>query len=211
MASSKFTSLALLAIATVAVSSQLASAALINVALGKTVTLNGSFGSNPGLAQSLTDGVYRPKNTQWQDGTVWWVDFISPNNTVDVDLAGTFSISALNVQADDNDAYVLQYKDTNGNWNLAWAIPNFDFEPFGMQTRPNAFDDTQLFFLNSPIVATALRFFGNANDGDRLFSVAEIQAYGEEVAPVPAPASALILLAAAVPFALRTVRRSAAK
>jgi hypothetical protein len=41
-----------------------------NVALSKPVTLHGTFGSNPALALTVTDGIFLPKDTPWQDGTV---------------------------------------------------------------------------------------------------------------------------------------------
>lgn len=168
-----------------------------NVALGKPVTLNGGFASDPALSSTLTDGVFLPKNAFYQDGTVWWDANQSPNNTIDVDLQGTFTITGLIVQADDNDAYSLDYKDTGGNWQRGWDVPNYDFEPFGMQTRPNPLDDTERFLLSSPFTATALRFYGDNFNGDRLFAVSEIQAFG--VSAVPEPGILALLLGIAAP------------
>lgn len=148
-----------------------------NVARGKPVTLSRVFGSDPALAPTVTDGVFLPKNTQWRNGTVWWDADSSRGNSVIVDLEGNFEINALVVQVDDNDAYVLDFLTPSGDWVRAWNVPNYDFEPYGMQTRPNPNDNAERFVLPSPITATKLRLSGNDADSDLLYSVSEIQAF----------------------------------
>jgi hypothetical protein len=84
------------------------------------------------------------------------------------------------VQADDNDQYRVSYYDlANNAWAAAWDIP----APggWGLQTSSTV--------LATPIVTNALRF--EAIGGDGLYSVSEVQAYGEY--PVPEPATVLFL------------------
>lgn len=156
----------------------------VNVAFGKPVILNGEYGVvtccwPPGpvaAASTLTDGVYRPQATQWQDGTVWWDvrNANSASNSIEIDLMGTHRLIGLNAQGDDNDIYHIEYWDLGiAAWVLAWDIPAVG--GFGMQTRPNPLDNTEFFSLASPITTNRLRFTASAGDG--FYSVAEIQAF----------------------------------
>ena len=192
-----------------------ANAVPYNVAEGAAVTLNGKFFSGgwccgdvpanqQARADTLVDGIFLPRSTQWDKGTVWWdannccsknkdinndLKCCSKNNYINIDLGGVFTIESFVVQADDNDGYILDYWDGD-SWKLAWDIPNYDAYGWGMQTRPNPKDNDERYILPSVIVTDALRFSGDLNDGDRLFSVSEIQAYG---APIPEPATVLLL------------------
>lgn len=159
-----------------------------NVALNAAVTLNGTFGTTAAAASTVTDGVFLPKDNPWQDGTVWWEEATSPGNTIVIDLSAPALIGGLIVQADDNDSYLLEYQDLAGTWSAAWLVPNFDVEPFGMQTRPNALDSSEQYLLPVPVEAKALRIKGNPSDGDGLFAVSEVQAFA-----VPEPATILAL------------------
>lgn len=172
-----------------------AQATVVNVALNKTVTLNGEFftggwgGSTVVDASTVVDDVFLPRSTQWDQGTVWWdISRGGGGQYLDIDLGGTFNIESLIVQADDNDSYDLLYWDLGSSaWQLAWGVPVVG--GWGEQTRPNPLDDTQRHLLSTPIVTDALRF--QANSGDGFYSVSEIQAYGTAV---PEPTS-LVLLA----------------
>lgn len=163
-----------------------------NVASGKPVSIMGTFfagGSGADLS-TVVDGIFRPRSTQWQDGTVWWSQNPTAPQYVQVDLGGLHTIYQFTVQVDDNDEYTLQYQDQNGNWNLAWEIPNKDAEGWGMQTRPNPANDLERYTLPTAITAQSLRLFHTEGTyGDGLYSVSEIQAFG---APVPEPVSAIL-------------------
>jgi hypothetical protein len=147
-----------------------------NVALGKSVTLAGSYGGDQGSwgdftlaeTQSLTDGIFHPENTQWNNGSIFWN---SLQNSIEIDLAGVFSIGGFSAQADDNDTYRIEYKLGGGDWSAVWDIP-----------APGGWGLTTSSTLVSPILADALRF--SATGGDNFYSVSEIQAFG---APVPVP------------------------
>ena len=156
-----------------------------NIALGKPVTLNGSFGSSSSFASSLTDGVYRPQGTGYQNGTVWWAN---NNASAIVDLGGLYTINAFNIQADDNDAYVIEYRSSaSAPWEFAWSVHNSGPGPNGMQTRPDEAYGNARFFLEAPIVASQFRLRGDSSSSDVLYALSEFQAYG--VAAVPEPSS----------------------
>jgi hypothetical protein len=164
-------------------------AANANVALNKPVTLNGSFpvfsypgnlcGVNPPQpAPSIVDnGIFLPEGTCFQSGVYWSsiAPNANPNDTVDIDLGGTFLISSATVQADDNDTYTLQYRDVGGVYHDWWNIPTAG--TFGLITRPNATDPTQEQPL-TPVVATGLRFFAPSGSGDGYYAVSQIAVFG---------------------------------
>lgn len=188
-----------------------------NVALGADVTLNGaSFFTNGwggGLtvdAGTVTDGFFYPRSTQWDQGPVWWDSTDLADRWVELDLVDSYRIESLIVQADDNDAYELYYWDAEaGAWSLLWDIPNYDSLGWGMQTRPNPADDTEAFDLAVPVVTTKFKFQGNMSNSDRLFAVAEIQAFGElvvaiDVKPCSDPNSINLRSNGVVPVAILT-------
>jgi len=121
----------------------------------------------------------------------WWDDRDGIANHVVIDLSGTFTIESFIIQADDNDAYLLEYWDiANSAWQTAWDVPTR--YNWGMQTRPNVNDDLARYVLGSTITTDTLRFSGNLSRGDRYFSVSEIQAFGY-AASVPEPAMLVLL------------------
>jgi hypothetical protein len=163
------------------------SAEVGNVALGATVELEGapffSDGWGGGLVVepgTVTDGIFLPRHNTWDLGPVWWDSHDGADRYVKIDLGGPCRIESFVIQADDNDAYELYYWDSGVmDWLLAWSIPNYDEYGDGMQTRPNPDDNTERYVLSEPIVTSALKFQGNMANGDRFFSVSEIQAFGE--------------------------------
>jgi hypothetical protein len=171
----------------------------LNIARSANVTLiGGGFfvgGWGNGMtvdAGTIVNGLFFPRNTQWDQGTVWWDSRDGIERSIVIELDGIYRIDSFVVQADDNDAYLLSYRDAStGAWQTAWKVPNYDVVPsssnWGMQTRPDPCNDAARYVLPKPIVTDALRFAGDMNDSDRLFSVSEIQAFGVRVpASVPA-------------------------
>lgn len=180
-----------------------ASAAPVNVALNKPVTLVGVFGNStagtptvwpdfpPGAASTVTDGLFVADQNHWQDGTVWWHEYDTTGlRHIDINLQGLFLITGAIVQADNNDAYLLEYEDTSNTWHTLWNVPVSCC--WGMATRPNRADNTEVFPL-PPVTAKEVRISG-IEAVDRYYAVSEVQVFGTAV---PEPAS-LVLVGAGI-------------
>jgi hypothetical protein len=128
---------------------------------------------------TIVDGIFLPRGQEWNQGPVWWKSWDGQDRYIEITLNDEYTINSFIVQADDNDAYKLYYRDMiNNSWKIAWNVPNFDaIQPGGMVTRPNPSDNNEKYFLPIPITTDALLFRGNLDDGDRAFSVSEIQAF----------------------------------
>lgn len=157
-----------------------------NVALGKPVTLVGDAFFTGGwgaglvvLGSTVTDGVFLPRSTQWDQGAVWWDKTDGRQGAILIDLGSNCRITDVTIQADDNDAYVVRYLDRNGVWKVLWDVPNYDAYGAGMQTRPDPTDDTARYALPHPVVASQLRITADTPQSvDLLYSVSEVQAFG---------------------------------
>jgi len=178
----------------------------IDVALGKTVTENGTFGTSPGswtyyppaAGSTLTDGILEPETELWNANSVWWNGSENPNNEILIDLGSLFKIDSFTVQADDNDTYRVEYRIGAGSWTTAFDVPTMP--SWGLVTR--SID------LATPIYADALRF--TATGGDGYYAVSEIEAWGDKaLSSVPEPQSLLLLLSGLA--ALACVRRRNSK
>lgn len=154
------------------------SLAQVNVALGKTVSVV-SDQVDGGTLSSLTDGAFLPRFNDWQTNTVFWTEI---DTTLEIDLGGTYDIFAAIVQADDNDGYRIDYHDPiSDTWALLWDVPNYDAFGFGMQTRPNPDNDSELAILDTPRSTDRIRIY--ATGGDGFYSLSEVQLYQR----IPAP------------------------
>ena len=134
-------------------------------------------------ADTIVDGVFLPQSQQWDEGAVWWEGGeIQPGSWpkaeprwIVLELDGAHRIESGVVQADNNDSYLLSYRDlTTGDWTRLWEVPSAG--PFGMQTRPDPTNDSQRYAFTAPIDTDALRF--EADSGDGMYSASEIQVYG---------------------------------
>ncbi|MFN0050943.1 MAG: hypothetical protein ACKV0T_02055, partial [Planctomycetales bacterium] len=148
-----------------------------NIAQGRTVSLVG--GSVSGVAlNSLTDGLFNARGAHWQSNTVWWS---GTTPTLQINLGGQFTIDAAKVQADNNDAYLLEYlDDADGAWKTLWNVPNYGDRGIpGMITRPDfpTTDAIEWAALTSPVMTGWVRF--RALSGDNSYSVSEIQLRGQ--------------------------------
>jgi hypothetical protein len=76
-----------------------------------------------------------------------------------INLNGPYTIDSLIAQADDNDAYKLYYWNLgSSNWDLAWYVPAVG--GWGLQTRPNASNDSEKYLLPAPIVTNKFKLEG---------------------------------------------------
>lgn len=157
-------------------------AAQTNVAFNRPVSL--ATGSANGAALStLTDALFLPRGQQWQTESVWWSGL---DTAFEIDLGGVFVLDSAIAQCDDNDAYVLLYRNLDtGQFQPLWSIPAYGGG--GMQTRPNAADNAERFVFPAPVTTDAIRIA--ATSGDNSYSVSEVQVFA-----VPTP-SAIALLA----------------
>jgi len=157
-----------------------------NVALNASVDLQGApfFEGGIGGGQivnedTIVDGIFLPRAQQWDQGPVWWDSTDGEDRYIEINLDDEYTINSFIVQADENDAYKLYYWDImNSNWQVVWDVPNFNtIQGTGMVTRPNPEDESEKYFLSNPIRTDVLLFRGNLDDGDRQFSISEIQAF----------------------------------
>ncbi len=172
----------------------------VNVALNAQVTLSGSFGGdqsgweNHPLAdpQSLVSGVFLPEQTPWNSGSIYWN---STSNYIDITLNGTYAINSFAIQADDNDTYLIEYKD-GGNWQTAWVVPTVS--SWGLVTRTTSLG---LF----PITTNELRI--SATGGDGWYGVSQVAAYA---VPEPEEWAMMLLGAGLVGFQVKRKQAKAA-
>jgi len=173
-------------VATACIAASPAQATDPNVLLGKSASAvlfgSGSLtGGDFSLVGTLTDGIFLAEQTNWQTGTVWWQPSSANFLGIQIDLGGSFILSAFKVQVDNNENYRFEYFD--GTWNsLASQVPGVI--GFGMMTRDVVLAP------GSEIVASALRLFPLGGDG--AYAASEIQAFG---VPVPEPGTYLMMLA----------------
>jgi hypothetical protein len=93
---------------------------------------------------------------------------------------GRYTLDGAIVQADNNDAYLLSYRDPDtGNWLPLWTVP--PAYSFGMATRPGPLDATKRQVLPRIVTTDAVRL--EAEFGDGMYSVAEIQLFGVPAGP----------------------------
>lgn len=138
----------------------------------------------PAALSSVVDGAFVAPNTTWTIGTFWWdEEAFSPQAAnpvaIEIMLNAPRTVNRFVVQADDNDAYLVEWWDGVA-WQLAYNAA--EVFTFGMETR------------DSGVIGaiTADRFRIRGTSGDAYYSVSEIQAF-----QVPEP-STLALAALAL-------------
>ena len=165
-----------------------------NVALGASVSYSGSgFGNSNGWCcgnfqpGSIVNGTPQADGTQWNAGTAFWSGG-TPDTTdvLTITLAQTAVIDSIQLQADDNDAYTVSYR--NGS---SW-VPLFTYGQYGswgLITRP-------VYSLLAPITTNAFEITagtGRVGDGD--YAVGQFWANGSRISAVPEPRTYMMLLA----------------
>ncbi|GGY16490.1 PEP-CTERM sorting domain-containing protein [Paludibacterium paludis] len=178
-----------------------AQAALTNVALNSSVTLQGNHFGNAGgwggsvlaPAASITDGILLPNGRQWNTGTVFWAG-PPRQDSITIALRGSSLVQSILLQADSNDLYTIRYRDTSNTWH---NLTTLDLPTrWGLNTRS--------YTLNRAIHATAFSIL--AAGGDNHFSVSEFQAWGITSA-VPEPETYALVGMGLVALTLRLRNR----
>lgn len=174
----------------------LAAARADNATAGASVTLNGTFFTEPGgwslgpnaAPNDLVNGVYQTEPHQWNFDSVWWNGFSNPANSIVIALTGSFLITDLKIQADDNDVYKVEYWGSDWAWHDAWTVP----PPggWGLKTSSTSVGA----FVTDQFRLTAV-------SGDYLYSISQFEATGtkaREVNDVPESGLTIALWGAAV-------------
>ena len=194
------------------------SAAPVNVALNKTVTLEGVFGNStagtpivwsdpaPPAPSSVVDGVFLAEGQDWQQG-LWWHEYQAPRKSfVHIDLGAAYQLVGAVVQADNNEPYFMEYLDVNNVWQSLWTVPQSS--GFGVKTRPNTSDTGEIHMFDAPVSASKIRLSGGQGN-DVYYSISEVQVFASQA--VPEPSTAVLGLAGLTIIAgsgLRRRRRS---
>ena len=192
-------------VAAVAAMSTAGARADTNVALGATVSVTAtdpdpSAGFNNGTSanlQKITNGTILADATGYGSSaaTGQAIEWNGNQYVFQISLNGTFTINSVLVDADDNDAYTLQWHDIAANqWDALYIAPIVS-QGFGLRTRPNTSNQSQTFSLSTPVTTDAVRISGGqSNDnftydgvgGQGGYAVAQVELFGTK-APTAAP------------------------
>jgi len=139
-------------------------------------------------AETVTDGTFVSAQQCWDEGAVWWEEaaaetswesgdlVAAADRWIEIELARTYTLREAVVQADNNDAYLLSYRDLEtGGWLPLWTVP--PAYSFGMVTRPDPLDNGKRQALPMIVATDAVRL--EAEFGDGTYSVSEVQLFGE--------------------------------
>ncbi|MFH1148062.1 MAG: hypothetical protein V1736_10205 [Pseudomonadota bacterium] len=167
-------------------SASLAQAATINpVGISET----GTYHNDSNL---MIDGYLPPEGTHWQSSfCVYW------NGTTPafvIDFGSPFDLQDIKFSVDNNDDYAIDYSLDGSNWSnlviILSSYGNIAVSPGGMDTMSSISTGPeyipQLDF--APRQAQYLKVY--ATGGDNMYSIAELQSYGD---PVPIPGAVYLL------------------
>jgi len=136
-------------------------------------------GSTPTSALAPVDGEFEPTGQQWNNGSFWWDEDPSVNQTpvtYTIVLDGFYTLRRFLMQADDNDSYHVEWWD-GATWLTAWDVPAVN--TFGLETRDSG--------VLAAITTDRLRLSGSGGDG--YYAISEFQAFG-----VPEPATWALMI-----------------
>ena len=139
----------------------------------------------------LTDGVYPNETGPWTLNTTSWRG-TGPMFTID--YGQVYTILDIRLSVDNNDAYRVRYSANGTDWDTLFTIfSSYGEIGGGMDTMSSINGDieyiTNIDFF--PVDAQYLTI--QAIGGDGLYSVGELQAFGEGAPPIPLPGAVLLL------------------
>ena len=105
-----------------------------------------------------------PNGKIWHDGIV-----ISKNESLILDYEKPITISKLEIQADHNDTYKIEYSINGENFASLWTVPEVFLS--GLQTRHSDFFDNDKKIKQLRI---------SASDGDNFYSISNVKVYKEK-------------------------------
>ena len=175
-----------------------------NIALGKTVSIvatdpDPSAGFNNGTAgnlQNITNGIVLPDATAYGSAAAvdQAIEWNGAGYVFQISLGGAYTVSGLIVDADDNDAYQLQYYNAStSSWDALYTAPIVSVG-FGLRTRPSVSDQSEEYILSSPVTTDAVRIYGGASDdnfcfdgscGQGGYAIAQVELFGTPAVPEP--------------------------
>jgi hypothetical protein len=175
-----------------------------NIALGKTVSIvatdpDPSAGFNNGTAgnlQNITNGIVLPDATAYGSAAAvdQAIEWNGAGYVFQISLGGAYTVSGLIVDADDNDAYQLQYYNAStSSWDALYTAPIVSVG-FGLRTRPSVSDQSEEYVLSSPVTTDAVRIYGGASDdnfcfdgscGQGGYAIAQVELFGTPAVPEP--------------------------
>jgi len=152
------------------------------------VTGTGSYNNSPDL---IIDGYIPEEWTPWTESSnVWWY---GTTPTFTIDLGDIYIIEDITLQVDNNDDYRVQYSLNNSDWDTLFTIDSgFGDVGWGMDTMTTISGDSEYISeidFSSPVKARYIRIF--AIDGDNMYAVSELDAYGTLV---PEPISSILFV-----------------
>ena len=167
-----------------------------NVALHGVVVLDGAgfkkYVEAP--SASLTDGIFLADKNPWNKGTVDWSGVLDINkkplpadllDRITITLAEKSLVSSVELQADTQDIYTIQYRNAKNQWVSLTTITTKNAGtawPSGLGLGAATF--------TTPVLTDAFRITAS---GDNNYAVSEFQAFG--VTSVPEPEGYAMMLA----------------
>jgi len=177
------------------------------------ITMNGVFGQviDPFWANPFWPKVFSPPDTlvnsmfvgdgaNWLLNTVFWDAAVpgSGSNSIVISLGAHYAISGLLIEADNNDFYPIDYW-SGSDWITAWTPANLSGLG-GMRTRASG-----------PLASfTTNQLRVRGIEGDNLYAVSEVMAFGTYVSSAPEPTTWALMLAGLGAMAMLARRRSRA-
>jgi hypothetical protein len=186
--------------------------ATTNIALGKTVSIVAtdadlSAGFNNGTAanlQNITNGTILPDATAYGSAAAiaQAIEWNGAGYVFQISLGGSYTVTGLIVDVDDNDAYQLQYYNAStSSWDALYTAPIVSVG-FGLRTRPSVSDQSEEYILPSSVTTDAVRIYGGNSDdnfcfdhscGQGGYAVGQVEVFGSPAVPEPATWAMMLL------------------